>query len=173
MKDFSAVEALPVSEYTKELYKLLDSGKFRFALLRVPETMALPEIESFQTDSSTGRICSANFKTPLVAHESLRLEILKEVNYSLVAPDSETGTFKSFLQSIEGWNVVKSLVKGDSSQYDLACDNVSGIPQLPSVPQPSVVIGKLEQLIATVPEAILFKPDDSEDKKKKKRKIQK
>lgn len=173
MKDFSLLSTLPSSQYIKELSKLLESGKYRLALLRLPENGSVSDIESFQVDSTTDRITSANFKSPATEAESFHLEIASSINYSLLAQNCEDDvSFKTINKTIEGWNVVKSLkVSGElSGSYDLACEDTSGIPVFPIVPQPSLVAGKLNFAAS---ETSFQKDIEGEPVKKKKRKAEK
>lgn len=162
------MSTLPSSEYTKELSKLLESGKYRLAVLRLPEAVSPSDIEGFQIDPLLNRITSATFKATSTNNttnnaaesESLHLEIVPSINYSLLVPQS-SGSLRPVNKLVEGWNVVKSL-KGsgeNGATYDMAVEDTSGIPQLPVIPQPSVILQK------TQPQQEL------EPVKKKKRKV--
>ena len=140
----NVTELPPDSDY----HKLKGLKNYRLALVRLPSSLDITCIKSFNIDPVTNRIASANFTDN---DDNLGLEIgSTESNYSMFVPtpseqdDGREGglSFQLSEKPIPVWNVVRTL--NGNNPTDLAAEDLSGIPSLPIIPQPDVVQQKLD-----------------------------
>jgi hypothetical protein len=157
--NFIKVTELPADS---DYHKLSDTKNYRLAMLRLPASINVACIKSFNINPATNRISSANFTDDLHGYD---LEIsLEESNYTMFSPapgdqeDEQGLSFTVSEKSIPIWNIVKT---GSSSlkHTDLTLEDTSGIPTLPIISQPDIV----QQILAgpTAP------PEEPQKKKRK------
>jgi len=165
----NVTELPPDSDY----HKLKGLKNYRLALVRLPSSLDITCIKSFNIDPITNRIASANFTDN---DDDLGLEIgSTESNYSMFVPtpseqdDGREGSlsFQLSEKPIPVWNVVRTLNGYKTNPTDLAAEDLSGIPSLPIIPQPDVVQQKLGHLSEPSPNTAELQPQ------KKKRKTDK
>jgi hypothetical protein len=144
--DFTEVTELPPDS---DYHKLKGLKNYRLALIRLPTSLDISCIKSFNIDPVSNRISSANF----IDDEELCLEMNPtDSNYSIFLPVSneqndkrEEGlAFQLLEKPIPVWNVARvSSVCTKTHLTDLTAEDLSGIPTLPIIPQPDVVQQKL------------------------------